>query len=124
MAKKPTKTLEEWEVELETLSNDRDFEKLQIEALTCREEYPNNYTGPYYLSLALHNLNRFHDAIEYFGKAIRLNPKLAKLYDYRGISLTSLDNHEGAIEEYNKAIEIDPEYADPDNNRNKKPHPA
>ena len=47
-------------------------------------------------------------AIEYYTKAIELNPKYSDAYNNRGILKQELGDKEGAMQDYNKAIELNP----------------
>ena len=109
MAKRPTKTIEEWTKALEALFDAENFEELQVEALTCREEYPKDYKGPFYLGIALLNNDRYQDAIKFLNKAIELNPNNFVAYNNRGNAKDELGKHEEAIKDYDKAIELDPD---------------
>ncbi len=51
-------------------------------------------------------------AINYYDKAIELDPDYVDAYCYRGRANFDSDNDEYAIEDFNKAIELDPDYAD------------
>jgi len=55
--------------------------------------------------------------IEYYNRAIELNPENAKAYNNRGLAYMNLEEYEKAISDYNKAIELNPEDADVYNNR-------
>ena len=114
---KPTKTIEDWGDALQELLEAKDFEELLNQALLCREEHKDKYQGPSYMALALHNLEKYEDAIHFHDIAIGLNSSSAVLYDYRGISKSCLYKHEEAIEDYSKAIALNTEYADAYNNR-------
>ena len=50
-------------------------------------------------------------AIEYYDKAIELNPKNAVAYYNRGVAYCDKGEHKKAIEDYSKAIELNPYYA-------------
>ena len=52
------------------------------------------------------------EAIEYFNKAIELNPSYAEAYFWRGSAKYALNDISGQTEDLNKAIEINPKYAD------------
>ena len=56
-------------------------------------------------------------AIEYYTRAIELNPEYADAYNNRGIAYKNIKEYEKAIRDYNKAIELNPEYAMAYNNR-------
>ncbi|MBI5234978.1 MAG: tetratricopeptide repeat protein [Deltaproteobacteria bacterium] len=50
---------------------------------------------------------KFDESIVCFDKAIKLAPRLARVWMYRGMSLAALGKVESAIESYTKAIEAD-----------------
>ena len=55
--------------------------------------------------------------IEYYSKAIEINPKHAVAYNNRGAAFNTLGEYQKAIDDYNKAIEINPKHAVAYNNR-------
>ena len=52
------------------------------------------------------------NAIEYYTRAIELNPEYADAYNNRGNAYRNLKEYEKAISDYNRAIELNPEDAD------------
>jgi tetratricopeptide (TPR) repeat protein len=56
-------------------------------------------------------------AIDNYSKAIKINPKLAKAYNNRGIAYTWQKKYDLAIADFNKAIELDPKNGKTYNNR-------
>jgi Tfp pilus assembly protein PilF len=61
--------------------------------------------------------NDFNKAIEYYTKAIELDPDTARYYSNRGASYHRLREYEKAIEDHSRAIELEPERARNYNNR-------
>jgi Flp pilus assembly protein TadD len=55
--------------------------------------------------------------IEYYNKAIELDPKYTYAYNNRGDAYDDLGEYQKAIVDYNKAIELDPKYTYAYNNR-------
>jgi len=55
--------------------------------------------------------------IEYYSKAIELDPKLAAAYNNRGAAFNTLGEYQKAIDDYSKAIELDPKFTQTYNNR-------
>lgn len=55
--------------------------------------------------------------IEYFTKAIRLNPGLAEAYTLRGTANSDLERYDKAIADYTSALSLNPENAQTYNNR-------
>ncbi|MGE5634784.1 MAG: tetratricopeptide repeat protein [Deltaproteobacteria bacterium] len=53
----------------------------------------------------------YTEAIEYYDKAIELDPSFALAYEDKGTALVNLKNYTKAIEYYDKAIELDPSFA-------------
>src|SRR5437762_14078946 len=52
---------------------------------------------------------KYNKAIEYFSKAIEINPYNSESFELRGVSWFSLYNIEQSIEDTNKAINLDKE---------------
>ena len=57
------------------------------------------------------------EKIEFYNKAIELNPNYAEAYNYRGLAYNDKKYYEMALSDYNKAITFDPNYANAYNNR-------
>jgi tetratricopeptide (TPR) repeat protein len=55
--------------------------------------------------------------IEYYSRAIELNPKYANAFYNRGLAYYNLGKYNLAISDYNRAIELNPKYASAFNNR-------
>lgn len=55
-----------------------------------------------------HINNDFKGAISDFNKSIKLNPKIAAVYFFRGYSYLELKNYDKASYDFNKTIELDP----------------
>ena len=53
-------------------------------------------------------INNHLDSINDFNKAIRLDPKNASLYFYRGMALCVLDDKDGALKDFNQLIKLEP----------------
>lgn len=56
-------------------------------------------------------------AIEYYDKAINLNPTVAQVYLMRGTAYSNMFNYEYAINDYDKALELNPNYMEAYANR-------
>ena len=56
---------------------------------------------------------KYEEAVEYFEKALEINPRFAVAWNNKGVSLSHLDKNEEAITCFDKALEINPEYANP-----------
>ena len=67
---------------------------------------------------AIQNQN-YSKAIEYFNKAIAVNPKHAEAYHNRGVAKGRLGEHSEAIKDFNQTIKINPKLAEAYNNRGK-----
>ena len=77
-----------------------------IKALMTKEtEYVN-------IGLDYFNKNNFNTAIEYFNKAIEINPNDKYGYFNRANAYLRLKEHQNAINDYNKVIELDPTYSE------------
>jgi tetratricopeptide (TPR) repeat protein len=60
---------------------------------------------------------KYEDAITYYTKALKVNPKDAIAYNNRGIAWGKKGDYDNAIADFTKAVEIDPQFADPYKNR-------
>jgi len=60
---------------------------------------------------SLHELGKYVDALEFFDKALELNPRIALAWLNKGGSLYRLGRHDEAIECCNRALNVDPELA-------------
>ncbi|MEO7047510.1 MAG: tetratricopeptide repeat protein, partial [Ferruginibacter sp.] len=66
-------------------------------------------TGSYLIDgFAKFKINDFAAAIEYYNKAIDLNPDFKEAYFFRAMARKITRNYTGAIEDYNKALEFSP----------------
>jgi len=54
------------------------------------------------------NVGKAREAIPYFDRAIRLNPRYAEVYTNRGIAWREMGDLSGAIADFDKAIELNP----------------
>ena len=50
----------------------------------------------------------FEKAIEFYTKAISINPKNAKIYNSRGVAYYELKDYASAVNDYTKALSIQP----------------
>jgi tetratricopeptide (TPR) repeat protein len=55
-------------------------------------------------------LGNYTGAIEYYDKALTIQPNDSYALDNKGLALDNLGNHTGAIEYYDKALTINPKY--------------
>jgi tetratricopeptide (TPR) repeat protein len=59
-----------------------------------------------------HSYNKeYRQAIEYYDKALKIDPKYALALNNKGLALDKLGKYNEAIQSYDKALEIDPKYA-------------
>ena len=65
----------------------------------------------FYAGLTCQNEKDYSKAIEYYRKAIELNPRIIEAYNNRGVAYGAIDEFDRAIADYDKTIELDPEYA-------------
>jgi len=56
------------------------------------------------------------EKIEFYNQAIKLNPRYAKAYNYRGLAYFEKKFYEMAVNDYHKAITLEPNNANPYNN--------
>lgn len=61
--------------------------------------------------VALANLGKYHEAIEYFDKSIAMNPSEPRAWNDKGNTLARLNQIPEAIRCFNKALELYPGYA-------------
>lgn len=76
---------------------------------------PKDEIYPFSAGVCLTQLERFHEAINYYNIAIRINNKYAAAYHYRGLSHLYLSNDQACIDlrsAYNLGFESSKEYMD------------
>jgi Flp pilus assembly protein TadD len=57
-----------------------------------------NVTNLFKKGLAVYNAGNATGAIEYYDKALAIDPKDIRVLTYKGVALDALENHTGAIE--------------------------
>ena len=57
---------------------------------------------------ALHNLSKYQEAIEWYDKALKIDPNNILALNNKGLALSNLGKYQEAIEWYDKALKIDP----------------
>ena len=62
--------------------------------------------------ISLDNLGKYNEAIEYYDKALEIDPENAEALNNKGVALDDLGKYNEAIEYYDKVLEIDPKHAD------------
>jgi tetratricopeptide (TPR) repeat protein len=67
--------------------------------------------------VALAGAGQTSEALKYYDKAIKLNPRFYAAYSNRGNAYGSIGNYKRAIGDFDRAIEINPTFADAYNNR-------
>jgi superkiller protein 3 len=101
------KELEESKNEQQRLALQKNYQQ-QTEALSAEEYFTKAYNA---------QENGFNElAIEYYQKAVAIDPNLATVYNNMGIAYDKLENYSEAIRCYQKAISIDPNLATVYNN--------
>src|SRR5215469_11013199 len=68
------------------------------------------FGDPTVLVKALYNVGNYSQAIQYYDKALAIDPHYVKALTNKGVALDNLGNYAGAIEYYDKALAIDPHY--------------
>jgi tetratricopeptide (TPR) repeat protein len=57
-----------------------------------------------------HSQGEFETAVEFFDKALKLDPSIVAAWSNRGLALSKLGRYDEAIESYDQAIELFPKY--------------
>ena len=60
--------------------------------------------------ISLYKLKKFSEAVDYFNKAIKINPLYCTAWCNKGVALDKLGQHNEALDCFNKAIKINPLY--------------
>jgi tetratricopeptide (TPR) repeat protein len=60
--------------------------------------------------LIFNKLGKYGEALEFFEKALELDPDNAETWYEKGLSLKKLKQYQEALKSFNKALKIDPEY--------------
>jgi tetratricopeptide (TPR) repeat protein len=58
-----------------------------------------------------HSQGEFETAVEFFDKALKLDPSIVAACSNRGLALSKLGRYEDAIESFDRALAIKAEYA-------------
>ena len=58
------------------------------------------------------DLGNYTQAIQYYDKALAIDPKNVDALNYKGLALDSLGNYTGAIAYFDKVLAIDPKNVD------------
>ena len=91
----------------------RNSESLWNHTIACTA---GNYVAYTNLGATIANRGRFPEAIEYFQKALEINPDSAETHNDWGKVLLEQGRTAEAIEHFQKAVEIDPDCAEAHNN--------
>jgi tetratricopeptide (TPR) repeat protein len=67
--------------------------------------------------IALHALNRHHDALRCFDDALRLAPQQPETLNMRGLALMALKRYDEALRDFDRALQIAPHFAEIWNSR-------
>jgi len=86
--------------------NQHDYEKMAIDAARMIGIRPNNPSGYALSALALQELGRFGEALQYHNEAIQLAPEDPKLYDGRRETYTRLGQYEPALRDAETCAEL------------------
>ncbi len=99
-----TEPTEEEEVVKKSLEDYADKEKAALLELIKEEPSAENY---YRLGNYERINENYSNAVEYYTKAIELNPDYEVAYNCRGIAYWGLKNYKDSIKDYSKCIELD-----------------
>ncbi|MGB8934325.1 MAG: tetratricopeptide repeat protein [Candidatus Nitrosopolaris sp.] len=92
------------------------FVLAKVEKDVPSENYTTLAIDPYYINaltskaVTLGSLGNYTGAIEYYDKALTIQPNDSYALDNKGLAFDNLGNHTGAIEYYDKALTINPKY--------------
>ncbi len=89
-----------------SLEDYADKEKAALLELIKKEPSVENY---YRLGNYERINGNYSDAVEYYTKAIELNPDYEAAYNCRGVAYWGLKNYKDSIQDYSKCIELDPQ---------------
>ena len=81
------------------------------------KEYKNNSLILFYIANCYFLEGDLNASLQYYDKAIDINPQFSEAWYNKGGSFTDLKIYEGAIESYNAAININPNYSEAWNNK-------
>jgi tetratricopeptide (TPR) repeat protein len=76
------------------------------------EKDDTNFEAYFWIGNYYNNKRKYHRAIEYFNKAIRLNPGFAAAYANRGFAKNYLNDKKGACADWKKAQKLGKENLD------------
>src|SRR5215469_14306797 len=68
------------------------------------------FGNPTVLVKALYKLGNYSQAIQYYDKALAIDPHYSYALTNKGVALENLENYTGALRYYDKALAIDPHY--------------
>ena len=88
-----------------------------INTNTVEQSVDPNAVTEFVKGLTYQNRRNYERAVEYYTKALRLNPQLIGAYNNRGNVYNSMGEHDCAIKDFTKAIQLRPDFADAYNNR-------
>ena len=84
-------------------------EALYCEVLRIQPAQPD---ALHLLGLIAHQVGQFRVALDFFEKAIRINPRYEVYFSNRGNTLKALQEYEAALASFDQAIRLKPDYAD------------
>jgi tetratricopeptide (TPR) repeat protein len=82
-----------------------DWARSVLESLAAQHESEASY--PYWLGRLSYDGHEYEKAIQYFKRAIQVDPRMARAYDNLGLCYYYENQNELAIANYQKAIELD-----------------
>ncbi len=100
------KLMEQHKVQIETLVNNQEWEKLFDKCNQVISELP-YWAWPYYRRSTVHgNQGKFDEVLEDCNKALALNPKLSDAYYNRATAKFFMEKYQDAADDYQKCIDL------------------
>jgi tetratricopeptide (TPR) repeat protein len=100
-----------------TAYNRGDLAKTEAYCLAALRDKPDFFDALHLLGIVQSRTGRHDGALDYFARALQLDPNNPDLINNRGSALTEAARYEEALACYDRSLEIRPNYANAHNNR-------